>query len=651
MSNALVSIGLKAMAAQFAGLQTTGHNIANATVAGYSRQQVDLATSPGQWQTGAFYGRGVDVASVTRSHNAFLTSDAGNTASLAAMDSTRLEQLQGLENVFLPGENGLGDSASQFFKAMVDVSSQPGDLSSRRVVLARAGDLAARFRESAASLDSLQSGVTTSLNANVTEINSLVDGLASVNQQISKLTGLSQTPNDLLDQRDQLIARLAIKVRIDRVDGADGSTTITVAGGQPLVLGHKAAKLSVIKDSSDPSRSAVAIAIGTSKPVPLNEDALGGGAVAGLLQFQNQDLVQGRALVGRLAASVGMAINAQQARGLSLQAPLGQIGGSPFFDIGAPKALANTGNARDGAGVPMGSVSLTITDPAALLASEYSMHAGATAGTWEVKRLSDGLSRTVSSGDTIDGMRIDVSNPQAGDRFLLQPVSGAASTMKALLSDPRDLAAASPLVASTAVANSGTVKITSLQVTAAPLPTPGASVQVSFTDNNGGYSWSLLDSGGSTIGGGSGVWQTGTPMPNNGVDFNGFTLQIEGVPRSGDVLNINPTPATAVATNNGNALSLMGLRDASLVDGRTATDAYAQAMADVGVRVQSSTTASTISTSVAQHAEQARSSESGVNLDEEAARLIQYQQGYQAAAKVLTVAQSIFDTLLQATAR
>lgn len=651
MSNSvLTNIGLRAMAAQFAGLQTTGHNIANASVAGYSRQQVELSTAPGQYRDGAFFGRGVDVSAISRSHDAYLTSEAGKTASLATMDSTKLAQLRGLESVFQPGETGLGAAASQFFKAMVDVSSNPGDLSSRRVALARASDMVARFREAGDKLDSLQVGVTTALTATVTEINGLARNIADVNQKIAAMNGMQGAPNDLLDQRDQLVSQLSQKIRIDRVDASDGTSSITIAGGQQLVLGTKAAQLHVIQDPSDPTRSALAIADG-SKLRPLDENTLGGGAVAGLLQFQNDDLVQGRNLVGRLAVALGTAINQQQARGVSLQAPLGQVGGSPFFTIGAPLALANAGNLRDGAGLPLGSVSMTVTDASALRASDYALQAGSVPGTWQLTRLSDNVVRTVSSGDVVDGLRIDINNPQVGDRFLLQPVGRAASGMKALLSDPRDVAAASPLVATTAAANSGTVKVASLQVTTVPLPAPGASVHVTFTDDNGGYDWTLLDAGNAVIGGGSGTWQTGKPLPPAGTDFNGFTLQIEGVPRTGDVLTVAPTAATGVATNNGNALSLMALRDANLVDGRNATDGYAQAMADVGVRVQSAKTSSSISSIVAEQAETSRSSQAGVNLDEEGARLIQYQQGYQAAAKVLSVAQAIFDTLLQATAR
>jgi flagellar hook-associated protein 1 FlgK len=345
-----------------------------------------------------------------------------------------------------------------------------------------------------------------------------------------------------------------------------------------------------------------------------------------------------------------MAVNTQQARGVTLQPPLGSVGGSPVFDLGQPRWVPNANNAKDGTGAPIGGVVMTITDPAALKASDYQIK-DAGGGAWTITTLPDGSPKPFVSGDTVDGVQIVLDNPQPGDSYLLQPVGRAANAMKAVLTDPRDLAAASPLVATTSATNTGTVKVSSLQVTTVPLPAPGATVQISFTDDAGGYDWSLIDAGGATLTSGSAQWATGKPLPTPPTDFNGFSLQIEGVPRSGDGLTIAPTSASGVATNNGNALSLMALQDASLVDGRTANDGWAQAMADVGVRVQSSKTSSSISTAVAQQAEQARSSQSGVNLDEEAARLIQYQQGYQAAAKVLSVAQAVFDTLLQATGR
>lgn len=653
----LMSLGLKAMTANYAALQTTSHNIANANVAGYSRQQVELATTPGQFSGAGYFGKGVDVVAVTRSHNAFLTRESASAQALAGMDVARLEQLRRLEGVFRAGETGLGHASSAFLDAMVDMVSRPADLAARQVVLSRAGDLAARFGEAGAALDESQASVNGELKATVAEVNSLAQSIAEVNQRIAALRGIGQPPNDLLDERERLVARLSQHVKVSRIDADDGSLAIFIGGGQRLVLGNEATKLQVVPDAADPSRSAVAI-VENGIARPIGEEGLGGGSIAGLLRFQNQDLTDARSLIGRLAAAVAGAVNQQQSLGLSLQPPLGQSAGTDLFDVGSTRALPNAANARDAGGNPIGSVALTITDAGALQPSEYDLRENpAVAGSWLLTRLLDGKVSTVVSGDVVDGMRIDFgappAAPQAGDRFLLQPVTRAANGMKALLDDPRSLAAAAPLVGTTDAANSGSVGIGQLQVNAAPdpVPVPGAEkLRITFTDDNGAYDWELLDAADNVLASNSDIWQPGQPVQTPALESYGYSLHLTGAPRSGDIVTVEPTPGSAMASNNGNALALLGLRDAGLADGRTATEAWAQAIADIGVRVQSARTSADISTTVAGQAELARSSQAGVNLDEEAARLIQYQQSYQAAAKVLQVAQSLFDTLLQVAA-
>jgi len=646
----LMAMGIKAMAANYAALQTTSHNIANANVAGYSRQQVELATSQGQFSGAGYFGKGVDVVAVTRSHNEFLTREAASARALAGMDASRLEQLQRLEGLFRTGEGGLGHASSLFLNAMVDLASRPADLAARQVVLARAGDLAARFAEAGAALDESQASVDAELKASVAEVNSLARSIAEVNQRITALRGVGQAPNDLLDERERLISSLSQHVKVSRIEADDGSMAIFIGGGQRLVLGSEAATLGVVADAADPSRSAVAIVEnGTARP--LGEEGLGGGSIAGLLRFQNQDLTDARNLVGRLAAALGGAVNEQQRLGLNLQPPLGQRAGTDLFALGPTQALPHAANASDASGNPIGSVALTITDPGALQPSEYALREDpGQPGVWQLTRLLDGKVSTVVSGDVVDGMRIDFGapGPQAGDRFLLQPVTRAANGMTMRLDDPRDIAAAAPLVATTGPANTGSVGIDRLQVRAAPLPVPGATTRITFTDDSGGYTWELLDANNAPLASGAGTWQAGQLLPAPPLDINGYALQLSGVPRSGDLVTVEPTPASAMATNNGNALALLGLRDAGLADGRTAVEAWSQAIAEIGVRVQSARASADISAAVAGQAELVRSSQAGVNLDEEAARLIQYQQSYQAAAKVLQVAQSLFDTLLQA---
>jgi flagellar hook-associated protein 1 len=645
----LMSLGIKAMSANYAALQVTGHNIANANVQGYSRQTADLATAQGQFTGAGFFGRGVDVTGVSRSHNDFLTKEAASAKSLAAMDGARWQQLQRLEGVFKTGEMGLGHAVSELMTAFSDLTSRPGDMATRQVVLARAADLANRFSEAGTAMDDVQAGVAAQLRASVSEVNGLARSIAEINNRIAGVRGLGQPANDLLDERERLLSRLSEHVSITRIEAEDGTLSVFMGGGQRLVLGAQAAQMQVLQDQSDPSRYAVGLAEGTSVQRRLDAGVLGGGSIAGLLRFQNEDLTQARVLVGQIAASVGGVVNGQQMRGLNLQQPYGSVASQPLFAIGPALAQPHGANQRSAAGNPLGVVDLTITDPGALQASEYELaETNAGSGVWMLTRLSDGLSQQVNSGDVVDGMRIDfaANPPQAGDRFLLQPVTRAANGMGRLLSDPRDVAAASPLLATTAPGNAGTAQASGLVVAQAPLPVPGASARITFTNDQGDYTWDLVDSSNNTLASGTATWQPGQTIPPSGTDINGFTLTLSGVPRNGDILTIEPTPAGAIASNNGNALALTQLRDAAFVGGKSVTDRWANAIADIGVRVQGGETSAQISDAVAGQAELQRSSQMGVNLDEEAARLIQFQQSYQAAAKMLQVAQSLFDTLL-----
>ena len=641
----LMSLGIKAMAASYAGLQTTSHNIANANVAGYSRQQAELSTAQGQFTGGGYFGRGVDVTTVTRSHSDFLTREAASARSLSSMDAARLQQLQRLENVFKPGEAGLGAATSNFMDAMVDLSSRPADMATRQVALARAGDLAARFTEAGTALDDVQAGVHAELRTAVSEVNSLAKSIAAVNQRIADSRGLGQPANDLLDERDRLISRLSTHMQVTRMEAEDGTMAIFVDGGQRLVLGTHAATLKVLQDESDPSRAAVGMVEGGVQR-RLGSNTLG-GSLSGLLRFQNEDLTAARTLVGQLAASLAGAVNDTQIKGLNMQPPLGQVPSSELFGVGAPAALPNTANTRDASGNLIGGITLTTVDATALQASEYDLRETAVgSGSWVLTRLADGQTTAVNSGDVVDGMRIDFSSaPAAGDRFLLQPVTRAANGMTRLLSDPRDLAAALPMLANTSTANTGTAAVSSLRMNGAT-PVPNTTARVTFTSNTGDYTWELFDASNTLLNTGTAVWRGGASIPQPPTDINGFTLQLSGVPRNGDVIDIAPTPASAVASNNGNALALLALRDAAITNGHTSTDAWSYALADIGVRVQSGQSSADISEAVAGQTETARSSQSGVNLDEEAARLIQYQQSYQAAAKILQVAQSLFDSLI-----
>ena len=665
--SALMTLGTRALTANYAGLQTTGHNIANANTVGYSRQTVELETAGGQYSGTGFIGKGVLVSTVTRAHDQYLTNEAATARALAASDETRSQQLQLLEKVFKTGESGLGYASGQLFNAFVDVANKPQDASAREVVLARAGELAASFRAAGNQLENIQAGVTQDLKITVGTVNELTVQIAALNQKIAAAKGSGHDANDLLDQREVAIDKLSEFVQVTTIAADDGTTSVYLGGGQQLVLGIYPSKLTTMPDTLDPTRMRIGMAdIGGDRVLP--DELLSGGKIAGLLRFQNSDLVQARNLLDQMAGAITGSVNQQQALGLDLGQPANT--GAPMFSVGQPRVSGASNNAADAAGTPIASyvngsgtrvssVGMTIVDPTELRASDYELFAdpAGAPGSYQLTRLSDGSSRSVVAGDVVDGFRIDVAVPApvAGDRFLLRPVGGAAQNMQRVLGDPKGIAAASPVNATVDSDNAGTMGVASVRAASTALNT-NLRASITFTDDLGNYSYTLVDTTGALpTASGSGAWVSGEPIA-----LNGFELQLSGVPRTGDTVRVNKTLFTA--TDNGNANAMIALRDAAIVGqqtlangtvvpGDTVTDAYANILANVGVRVQGARMAAAQSASVATEAQKAVTAKSGVNLDEEAARLIQYQQSYQAAAKLLQIAQSVIDTLLQAAGR
>ena len=652
-ASALMSIATRAMSANYAALQTTGHNIANANTEGYSRQSTVFESSGSQYTGSGFFGKGVDVATVERAHDAFLTSEVLTSKSIAAADDARSTQLKLLENVFPLGESGLGYATTQMFDAFVDVANDPSDSSSRQVALSRAGELATRLRSASDQIDSLQQGVAQDLQISVKQVNSLASQIASLNQKIVAATGAGQTPNDLLDQRDKAISDLSQYLAVTTVDGGDGSKSVFIGGGQMLVLGSQASTLVAMADPYDSSR--LQIGVNDSGSVrALSEGLISGGSIGGLLRFQNDDLVDARNQLGQFTAAVTAAVNEQQALGLDGGQP--PSAGAALFSIGAARVLpasTNTGGS---------SVSISVTDASQLQASDYELKRDPAlpAGSYTLTRLSDGMQQTVTDGAVVDGFQITIGTPAPADndRFLLQPVARAASGAALALADPKGIAAASPVSATLGSANTGTASVAALSATAANASAAPLTATITFTNGSGAYDWELRDASNSVVRSGSGTWTAGQPIrsdswtPTTPAQAYDWSLELSGVPASGDTLTIGAT--TSAASNNGNARAMYALRDSALVGrtgassgGASATDAYANLLADVGVRVQTATSAAAQSSTVADAAQAALSSKVGVNLDEEAARLLQFQQSYQAAAKILQVAQSLFDTLLQ----
>lgn len=655
----ILSAGSRALLANQLALQTAGNNIANVNTPGYSRQKVVLQTVEGQFTGAGYVGNGVTVETIQRNFSEFITRQATLAGATQSADSKRFEMLKQLEGIFESGSGGLGASISDMLNAFSDVATAPTDLTARTVVLTRIDETAARMRASSQRLDDLVLSIKQELGEKMTTVNSLTKSVAEINGEIVRSSGNGHPPNDLLDKRDQLIRDLNQYVQTTSIPADDGSIGLVIAGSQSIVLGASYTPVSIVTDDyGDSEKSKLAITR-NGQTFQLDENSLAGGEVSGLLRFQNTDLVEGRNLLGRLTTSVTTAMNDQHKLGLDMN---GNVGGNLFtptvFNVQnvrepAAPATINTGT-MTGANGP----ALSLDDVTQLVPSDYEMvFITGTSGT--ITRRSDGVVTTFPQVPApspapatliarLDGLNFDNptgSAPNAGDRFLFKPFSTSATAVSSMFSTPRALAVASPVASSMGAGNKGSMQQVSL--VARSNPVSATPVVLTFTAAN---SYTRSDevppntttftyTPGQTI---EGTTPTASPLAE-------WSLLLQGTPAAGDTVTIKPNAFPA--TSAGNASAMLGLRDLALFDGGPLTDGYAGLISQIGIRTQSAGYAADVSSSIAASLEKDRTAVSGVNLDEEAAKLLQYQQAYQASAKMIQIAQSIFETLIQGMGR
>lgn len=650
----LLNVGARALLANQVALQTTGNNIANVSTPGYSRQSAHMVTVPGQFSGNGYIGQGVDVQTILRNHNELITRQAAMAASGQSSDAARSERLNQMQEIFTGGKDSLGTAISDMLGSLSDVSNSPTDMTARTVTLTRMSETAARFRTAADRLYDIEYTVNEQMKNNVAKINSLAKNVADVNQEIASAQGNGQVPNDLLDKRDQLIRELNQYIQTTQVPADDGSVGLFIAGSQPLVLGTTPTELSVKEKTQYPGSGQMALYFNRpgATPLELGENTLGGGELNGLIKFANHDLAEGRNLLGRMAQAMAMTMNTQHKLGLTLDGQMGQ----DLFSV--PTAIAGSSNGT-GAG------NVTFADPTKFAASDYEVRF-TTPPAGQVIRLSDGKATGFANLadpalQNIDGLKFNLTAAgAAGETVLFKPFASTAANIQPKLLAPNALAAANPINAAMGTANGGSMQLAGLKATGIPalaLPAVGTNVTLTF---NG--------AGGFTVAGG-GVPQdisTTPPTPLAGppysytsgqaINIDGWQITLQGSPKAGDKVSIGNALDTAqygdaYKRNAGNAGALMALRDQQMFDNATLQDGWAGAIAQVGTRTQSAQYASNMSTAIANNLERDRTAISGVNLDEEAAKLIQYQQAYQASAKMLQIAQSVFDSLLQTVSR
>lgn len=638
----ITGIGTSALLAFQRSLSTVSHNIANASTEGYSRQRVDLTTQTPQFTGVGYFGSGVRVDSITRTYDQFIVDRLQTNTSNYSQAEHFLGLVSQVDNLLADESAGLSPAIQNFFNSLQNSADDPASTPARQVFLSDAEALTQRFKSIDNRLRSLAADAENDLVNITNEINGLGRSLVRINETIA-LGGSSGSgqPNDLLDERDNLLRELSQLTTVKTVDQDDGSVNIFIGNGQGLVVGSAVNELQAVRNKFDPERFDIVISQGGSF-VDVTQQ-LTGGRLSAVVDFRTNILEPSLNSLGRIATGIGTTINAQHQLGIDLNGD----NGLALFNVSPINAAVSNNN------VGTGTVSAALTNVANLTNSDYEViYDGSN---YRVNRLSDKVN--LFTGDLatlnatpIDGFQLTVTaGAVAGDSFLIQPTRNSARNISVLISDPALVAHASPLRSTSALTNTGSLEFELGAVSSATTFPLAADITLVFDPD-------ALGTGvpGFIVSGGPGGTLAYDPATESAgkqftltAPFDGINFKVSGTPATGDSITV--TNNTNGLGDNRNGILLAQLQNTvTLLGNNTFQSSFGELVADVGVRARQGQITEETQLVLLQQSEAERESVSGVNLDEEAAKLIELQQAYQAAARVITVSNSLFDELLAA---
>lgn len=433
--SSLMNSAMSGLGAAQAALNTVSNNIASYNVSGYTRQTTVLSAANSTLGAGGWVGNGVMVSSVQREYNAFISNQLNAAQNQSSGLTTRYQQMSKIDDLMSDTTNSISATLQDFYSSLQTLVSNAEDPAARQAVLGKSQGLVNQFKTTDQYLRDQDKQVNGAIVSTVSQINNYSQQIATLNDKISKLTGVGAgaSPNDLLDQRDQLVSQLNQLVGVE-VNVQDGSTyNITMANGYNLVQGSSARQLAAVPSSADPSRTTVAYVDNVAGNIEIPEKLLTTGSLGGLLTFRSQDLDQTRNSLNQMALAFADAFNKQNAQGIDAN---GDKGGD-FFNIGGPTTLSNTRNTGTA------SLAVKMTNSTQVQATDYKMSFNGS--NWTVTRLSDNTTVTPTvEGDgslSFDGLNIAVSGTAAkNDSFTVKPVANAIVNMSVALSDSSKIA-------------------------------------------------------------------------------------------------------------------------------------------------------------------------------------------------------------------
>jgi len=622
----LFDISISALQAFQTAISVTSNNIANANTPGYADESVELTGAVPQGTTDTAIGDGVSVASITRS-----VSQLNNTqlytsqSSLGQLNSLQTYTNQ-VDNIVGTTAGGLTTSLQKYYNAWSTLANDPTSTASGQAVLSAAQAVASSFQSTNTQLQQLNTGINTSITSDVSQINALAASIASLNTQIAagSAGSATQAPNALFDQRDEQLSNLSKLVGVSTTANSDGSINVFIGNGEPLVLNGSITTLTTVPDPYNASQLDISTATNGGNSI---NSQITSGDLGGLLAARTQAVNPAINQIGQLATAVAASANTQQNSGLDLSGALG----SNLFSLSAGQGIASSNNT--GSASATVTVGTTAASLGALTADNYILtYQG---GAYSLTDAATGKAvSSTATGNTVTGPGFSVTlsqTPAAGDQFLIEPTAAAAGSISVALTNPSQLASAGALTATAAAANTGTGSLGSfLNPTNQALP---ANTTIAFTSAT---TYTVNGGAPQTVGSG-GV-----------VSFDGWQATLSGTPVNTDSFSI--TSNVGQSGNNTNALANTSQQNKGLLSGGTAsiTAATSALVTAVGSQAAQVNTAQTAQTAVNTQALATVQSVSGVNLDDEAAALLKWQQAYQASAQALQIGNSLFTTFLDA---
>ena len=552
----LVSTGVTGLIAAQMGMQTTGHNIANASTRGYNRQTILQTTNTPMFSSAGFFGQGTNVANIVRVYSDFQSRQVLNSETSAAQLNTYSTQVAQIDNMLADPNAGLSPAMQAFFNAVEEAAANPSSIPARQAMLSAGQGMVARFQSVNQRIDDIRSGINQQIASEAGVINSYVQQLDDVNQRIinAQVAGSALPANDLYDQRDQIVSDLNKEIRINTQTESDGTVSVFFGSGQPLLVGSSSFRLHAAAALEDLTRMEVTLqdVNGTFTHIP--ESLVNGGKLGGLLQFRSETLDSAQNGLGRIATVFGATFNAQHQLGQDLTGALGKS----FFSVpqSGQLILANSGNSGDG------KVALSFDSYADLTASDYRLSLTAT-NTVRLTRLSDNVTWSGSGNNQPEAMaslmsQVNADEPQGfgltmsgigsmsiGDTFLIRPTRYGARDISLTVNDARAIALAAPIRTGATVANAGLAQISAgvISNTAAVLAAPvSISYEASSNSLIGFPVGAAVDVAGKT-------YKIDNPTlripytSGASISFNGVAVSITdggGPPADGDIFVIPP---------------------------------------------------------------------------------------------------------------